>query len=66
MRCPFIRQLDWRDDLRQLLLVDPVSGKVVRASRWMPEVDAVALSRDDGTIAAVTTDGKVRIWNVPD
>jgi hypothetical protein len=66
MRCPFIRRLDRSDDLRQLRLVDPASGKVVRESRWMSELDAVALSRDDGTIAAVTADGKVRIWDAPD
>jgi len=65
MRCPFIRRLDRRGDMRQLRLVDPVSGKVVRASHWMSEVDAVALSRDEGTIAAVTADGKVRIWDTP-
>jgi WD40 repeat protein len=65
-RLPFVRRLNLHDDLNQLQLVDPASGNVVRASRWIPDFRAAVISRDDGTIAAVTNDGKVRIWDVPD
>jgi hypothetical protein len=65
-RCPFVRRFYRRDALNQLMLVESVSGKVIHTSGWIPEISATAISRDGCTIATVTADGKVRIWDVPE
>jgi|GEM_PF-7123930 WD domain, G-beta repeat. len=62
-RCPFVRKFYRGDEVDQLKLVDSTSGQVFRTSRGIPSVKAVAISHDGGTLAAVTADFKVRIWD---
>jgi hypothetical protein len=62
---PFLRHLHSRETNCRLCLRDETTGRLIRATPWLENIDRVQLSANERVAAATSSTGQFRIWKVP-